>query len=214
MTVFVELRAMVREALAFVSTWRRRYAIAVLVFALMAMVTLQYDAAWVAAVARPQERDVKAVARWFSEWGDFRGTVIIAVTLALAGLAARRRLWRAALACLLAAGLAGMSANLVRTTVGRPRPMAKMPDGLYGPTMSYHFHGFPSAHAATSFGTATALVVAVPVVGVPALVAAGGVAWSRMHRMRHHPTDVLIGGGVGALFGIALGAAARRRERE
>ena len=88
-----------------------------------------------------------------------------------------------------------------------------MPDGLYGPSLHFKLQGSPSAHAATSFGSATALLVAVPVVGVPAWMAAVTVGWSRLYLRHHHPADVVIGGSFGMLIGILMGLAARGRRQ-
>jgi len=172
-----------------------------------------YDAAWIAVVQAGNPRWVRKLAQALSFWGDFpTGTLILVVAVALWGwLRQSPRLKQAALACLLAASVAGLSANVVRSAVGRPRPMAKLPDGAYGPTLEYRLLGFPSAHAATSFGTGAALVVTVPPLGVAALIGAGGVAWSRMVLNRHHPTDVAIGGSLGIVMGLVFGIAARRR---
>jgi membrane-associated phospholipid phosphatase len=186
-------------------------AAAVLVLLVALFVTLPHDREWVRIIASDRRRTPVLWARWFSHYGDFIGTLALAAVLGLVARFGKRPNWRrAALAVVLGAGLAGLAANLGRFTVGRPRPSANLPDGAYGPTVDWHYHGFPSAHAATAMGTAGALVVALPAVGVPVLVAASGVVWSRMHRRRHHPTDVMVGSLIGLFFGLSLGLAARR----
>ncbi|HUJ10227.1 MAG TPA: phosphatase PAP2 family protein [Verrucomicrobiae bacterium] len=145
-------------------------------------------------------------------WGDYQtGSLLIAGLLWLLGRIWRIRNWRvAALACLLAATFAGLEVNVVRFTAGRPRPSVKVPDRLHGPTLDTDYHSFPSAHSATSFGTAGALAVALPPIGVPALFGAVAVAWSRLYLKSHYPTDVWMGAWVGMLNGIVFGSAARR----
>jgi membrane-associated phospholipid phosphatase len=82
-------------------------------------------------------------------------------------------------------------------------------DGFTGPKFTKEFHSFPSAHSTTSFGTATALAVAAPAIGIPALAGAAAVGWSRMYVREHYLTDVVVGAGFGAFFGLAFGLAAR-----
>ncbi|NJK92377.1 MAG: phosphatase PAP2 family protein [Blastochloris sp.] len=72
------------------------------------------------------------------------------------------------------------------------------------------YHGFPSGHAATAFGTATALAVYYPPVGIPVLAGAGLVGWSRMKLDRHFPNDIVVGGLIGIVYGLLLGSAARK----
>lgn len=180
---------------------------------ILCLFTVPRDEAMVAALSADRSEAMLALARGFSRWGDFWGTLIVAAALGLLALTLRsKRLGRIAWAVVLAALLAGAVANVVRFTAGRPRPVSKKPDGLYGPTTEYRLLGFPSAHAATAAGTATALLSSLPALGVPLTVLAVGVMWSRIHRRRHHPTDVLVGGLIGALFGVGLGRAARRSE--
>jgi membrane-associated phospholipid phosphatase len=157
---------------------------------------------------------VRWVARRVSKWGDYpTGTLILAAGLWVAGFVFKRRTWRTdGLACLLAATIAGIAINPVRALAGRPRPSMEVKDRFTGPKFAKEFHSFPSAHSTTSFGTATALAVAAPAIGIPALVAAAAVGWSRMYVREHYLTDVIVGAGFGAFFGLAFGLAAQRRE--
>lgn len=158
----------------------------------------------------------REIAVGLSRWGDYwTGTLIITAALWLAGVAFRRPFWRvAALACLLGASVAGMEVNIVRFATGRPRPGTGLPDGLYGPHFHRDYLSFPSAHTTTAFATASALAVALPPVGVPLLVGAGGVGWSRISQSCHYSSDVWVGAWVGSLNGALLGFAARRCRRE
>lgn len=191
--------------------FRVAYGAVVGLVAVVCLFTVPRDEAMVAALSADRSERMLALARGFSRWGDLWGTLIVASLVAAGGLVLRsRRLGRIAWAVVLAALLSGAVANVVRFTAGRPRPVSKKPDGLYGPTTEFRMLGFPSAHAATAVGTASALATSLPAVGVPVTLLAVGVMWSRIHRRRHHPTDVLVGGLIGALFGVGLGRAARR----
>jgi membrane-associated phospholipid phosphatase len=157
---------------------------------------------------------IRMFAQYVSKWGDYTtGTFIIVAGLWIAGALFKRPAWRrAAIACLLAASCAGLLINPIRAVFGRPRPNTEVQDGFTGPNRSKKYHSFPSGHAGTSFGTATALAVAAPAIGVPALAGAALVGWSRMYVREHYLTDVLVGASIGTLFGVAFGIAARRRK--
>jgi membrane-associated phospholipid phosphatase len=154
------------------------------------------------------------IAHQLSYWGDFlTGTLIISVGIWLGGIFLKKKYWRhAAIACLLAAAIAGITVNCFRLTLGRPRPSAETVDGFYGLKKDYKYHGFPSGHAATAFGTSTALSVTFPPLAIPATVAATGVGWARMRLNRHYLTDIIVGGAFGIMFGICLGFTVRRND--
>ncbi len=214
-TVIADALDILRQGARTLSAQRWRVLAFVIVLLAVTLLMVPYDAEWLARLTSPQSPDLLALARWLTHWGDYHtGSFLLAAALLALGLGlGRERLRRAALASILAASVAGLTANVFRGLIGRPRPVAELPDGLYGPTMRFELQGSPSAHAATSVGSAAALLVAVPPVGVAAAVAAGGVVWSRLYLRHHHPTDVVVGGSLGAMFGAVLGLAARRGAR-
>ena len=67
-----------------------------------------------------------------------------------------------------------------------------------------HGHSFPSGHTASAFAAAFALWLQNRKLGVPALVLAAFIAFTRLYLYVHFPTDIL----GGAVLGVALGAAA------
>lgn len=150
-------------------------------------------------------------ARFMSWQGNYLTlSVPLAVLMWTLGYAMRHSSWRmAAIACLLAATAAGLTANSVKALTGRPRPYTNERDGFRGPTLNHDLHSFASGHSANAFGVAAAVAGAFPAVRVPALAAASAIAWSRVHLARHHVSDVFLGGAVGVLFGLWFGVAAR-----
>ncbi len=173
---------------------------------------LPYDIDIHSWIVQTQPAPWKTLARRLSFWGDYwTGTLILSLLLWGLGALGRKPRWRrAAFACLLAATLAGVTANVFRYSCGRPRPRAEEPDGLRGFRLESRYHSFPSGHATTSMATAAALATALPAAGFPVLLAAVGVVWSRLYLSAHYPTDVLLGSALGLVFGLVFGLAARR----
>ncbi|MBN1960779.1 MAG: phosphatase PAP2 family protein [Deltaproteobacteria bacterium] len=178
----------------------------------MAIVLVPYDKIWLALITQKETPFLETLADGFTLWGDYHtGSLGIgALLLILGALFRNTRLRRVALASILAASLSGLTVNLARGVIGRPRPMAKMPDGLYGPSLKFKMQSLPSGHSATAFASATTLLVTIPILGMPAVAAAFAVAWSRLYLHHHHPTDVFLGGIVGILIGLFFAIAARR----
>ena len=181
------------------------------------------DAPWIETVRASGKTDSagRAVAEFIGGTGDhLEFNLAIFALLWIGGRGVRRRTWRrAALAGLLAMALAGLTSNVIRGATGRPRPSTriklKVEDGTEfgrGFRDGHAYSSFPSAHAATAFGTATAAAIACPPVGLPALAYAGTMAWARTAQRAHHPSDVVAGSMLGIFFGLAAGAWARNRE--
>lgn len=184
-------------------------------FGLIAIFTIPHDKAWVSAT-RAGLPGGREFAKSVSFWGDFPFIGLIpGLGLFLVGIRmSRLQLARFGLALLLASSTAGLTTNLLRNSLGRPRPMAKLPDGLYGPSLKYKFHGSPSGHAGAAFGAATFVAVAMPPLAIPALGIATGIGWSRVYLRAHHPTDVAFGAFFGLWAGTGFGLLYRRRKAD
>lgn len=150
-----------------------------------------------------------AAADFLSTYSDLNLCLPLTLILWTVGaMTNRRKLRHLALACLMATLMAGAIVITFRCTLGRPRPKAELADGFYGPHFrDSDYQGFPSGHCGTTFGTGTSILAAVPIVGVPAAIYAGAVAWSRMQKRRHHPTDVTVGAVIGTTCGLSFGSA-------
>jgi membrane-associated phospholipid phosphatase len=93
--------------------------------------------------------------------------------------------------------IAGLVAIILRAFVGRARPDAKVPQGVYGMwhdghwiAGKYDFSSFPSGHAAVAAGLAAAAWLFNPRWGLVAAVYAVAVIWSRIAQESHHLSDV------------------------
>ena len=109
---------------------------------------------------------------------------------------------RAGLAMALALGLYMLAGHCaLKPLFARPRPCDLRPEML---TLVARPHGwsFPSGHTSSAFAAAFALWLQNRRLGIPALVLAGFIGFTRMYLYVHFPTDIL--GGVA--LGLALGA--------
>ena len=150
-------------------------------------------------------------------YGAFeRGTILITAILLVMGYLKKNHAWRrAAVACLLACLLAGITANVLKCTTGRPRPNAGVTeDGFHGLKTDNNYKSFPSAHSATSVATAACLSVVFPAISVPLYLFEGGVALSRVYVKGHYLSDVMVGSMIGIWFGSLVGIACRRLNRQ
>jgi len=158
---------------------------------------------------------LKPLSDTVASWGSL-AQINLAVTggVWLVGWLMKSRYWqRLALVTAVSCILAGLACNLFRPTLARPRPrvvMVSQPtdvDRFYGVERTFrgaNYHGFPSGHTATTFGTLVPLMTAGPPwLAVPAAGMAGLMGWSRMYQRAHYPADVLMGATLGILFGVA-----------
>lgn len=158
-------------------------------------------------IRQPDSNALNQLARFLSSFGDVIWALLLAAILFGYGLAFGAPRWRqVGCACLLAVVASTVIVNLFRPTLGRARPHTGLPGAFHGPTLDSKFHGFPSGHATSAFAPAAAVAAAAPVVGVPCLLFASGVSWSRMQLNRHRPLDVITGAALGTLIGLCFGS--------
>ena len=196
------------------ATWRV-WAVSVMVLGALMVLLVPVDTLLLSEIQQPREHWAQACAGAVSKWGDFYR---LNIALLIGGLAlgyGRKSpaVRRGTLAVFLAALAAGIAVNMFRPTIGRPRPSAELPDGVYGPHMDHDYHGFPSGHASTAFATGVTVTILCPPAAIPALAGSTAIAWSRLQLNRHHPTDTIAGALLGTVLGTAFGVAAKRPGR-
>jgi membrane-associated phospholipid phosphatase len=190
---------------------RWHYLVGFIVMAVVGLVILPFDSQLLALIRQPENTFLTKSAQALGKYGDIWPATLV-LSLLFWGSSYLLK-WsygrRLALCCLAAAVFAGATVNVFRPTLGRPRPKAELEDRFHGPSFEHKFHGFPSGHAGAAFATATSVAVALPPVGVPLLVGATAVGWSRMQLNNHHPTDVWVGALIGIGWGFAFGRGIR-----
>ena len=93
---------------------------------------------------------------------------------------------------------------LLKHIVKRPRPFIQNIDIV--PVYRASSTSFPSGHASTTIGTATALSMAYPkwYVIAPSFLWAGATSYSRMYLGVHYPSDVTAGALIGAGSALSM----------
>ncbi len=129
--------------------------------------------------------------------GDKGFIWIVGTILLLIPEKTRKIGWMSALALL---GSLMLNNNLIKNLVARPRPFTVLSDLSILIPRPGEF-SFPSGHTSSSFAAAAVFYRHLPKkIGIPALVLAGLIGFSRLYVGVHYPTDVL----AGAVMGILL----------
>lgn len=127
------------------------------------------------------------------------GALWIAITIVLL-ISKKYRTWGIVMAASLAGTL--LIGNLIlKPIVGRMRPYDVA--GFTGLLISrLSDYSFPSGHTMASFAAASVLVAMDKRVGIPGLIIAALIAFSRLYLYVHFPTDVLCGLIIGVVISI------------
>jgi len=156
---------------------------------------------------------------WLERLGDLLyligtggGLVSISLVLLAAGyLLHEQRLRRSGLESLIAHGAVALLAQMMKHTIGRPRPrMMREEEFFTGPSLTSGLDSFPSGHASASFAVAAVVARHCPRWAWPAYGLAGLIASSRVVRGSHFATDVA----VGIVLGLMVGSVVARPLRE
>ena len=144
----------------------------------------------------------------FSDLGDRFGKgealVFLSLVLLAVGYGLKYPQWKdAGRQSLIAHGLVGVVANILKHAIGRPRPKFMHAGNLeLSPAGGSGWDSFPSGHAAAAIAVATVLAAKFPRARWPILVAAVAIAASRIFRGSHYLTDVAGGAALGYVMGV------------
>ena len=147
-----------------------------------------------------QSRGLRDLMRNVSRFGDWPEH--LALGLILAGIAWWRgnQKWRRIfVSMVLALAIAGLTARVVKISVGRARPSVKAEEIWNGSRFSSKFHAFPSGHVAASTAFFAVLVFANWRIGLPCLVIPMLIGFSRIYGGAHYLSDVV----CAAVLGIS-----------
>jgi undecaprenyl-diphosphatase len=175
-----------------------------------AVVIHPHDRAILESIHAPASPFLDRLAGELGEWGDFLTFNLLGLLIVWSAAALGRARWvqRVAVAALMSAILSGVVCNVFRLSLGRARPQAGVEDrfyGLPGVFKGWRYHGFPSGHTTTAVAGASTVGLAVGPAGAAVIVLSGSVAWGRMYKRQHYPTDVLVGATLGGIYGLATG---------
>ncbi len=137
--------------------------------------------------------------------GDGVTLVLISLGIGAVGFRLGWPSWKSAcIHTLLVHGVAGLFTQILKHTIGRPRPRLKQgQDWEIAPSLESGWDSFPSGHTTASFAVATVLAYHFPKGKMLWFGLAAFVGTCRVITGAHFPTDVL--GGI--LVGIATGLA-------
>lgn len=151
------------------------------------------------------------IMQFITSLGD-KGLVPIFICLALLCI---RKYRKAGAAAALSLALEFIVVNLILKNVfARIRPYEVI-EGLELITHRPSDFSFPSGHSGISFAIASVLFLTMPKkVGIPTVIVAALVAFSRLYLGVHYPSDVLVGSLIGCLTGWVAWKIVYRKKKE
>ncbi|WP_454288983.1 phosphatase PAP2 family protein [Rhizobium arsenicireducens] len=171
-------------------------------------------------VGASRHRDIftRSLGRMITEFGSSGWILIASAMLFVTGLASYRlaggakQRFRAhhtagiAAYVFLAIALSGLSANLLKRVIGRPRPRQFEDSGAFGfsPFSGSGFESFPSGHATTVGAIFMVLILLLPRYRLAFMLLALWMGFSRVMVGAHYPSDVIAGLSFGAWFSLLL----------
>ncbi|HEU5081367.1 MAG TPA: phosphatase PAP2 family protein [Opitutaceae bacterium] len=163
-----------------------------------------------------QQENWLVIGRAASRYGELHFAPLLALIVigAIGYFAKRREMIWAAVAGLCAGAVGGLTVNILKIFVGRPRPSTPIPDGVYPFHFGWDYASFPSGHATHCTAITVAVAMLAPRSGFLCACGAALVMWSRWYLERHYPSDIWAGACLGATIGLLFGTAAKRVLRQ
>ncbi|MFJ7280760.1 phosphatase PAP2 family protein [Kitasatospora sp. NPDC098663] len=147
-------------------------------------------------------------------WWTSYGAVLFIALLVATWWSARRKdaaAMAGAIASFAAAAIACVANSGIRGYFQEPRPCrAVIHDFLLEACPAPSDYAFPSNHTTVAFAAATALLVVNRRLGVPAVIAAVLMAFSRVYAGAHYPHDVAAAALIGTLIAVPVVLTGRR----
>ena len=191
---------------------RKRTWIVPVVFLLGLIAALLLDDSidrWIIATRSPALEIIAKTCSWFLAW---HWLMLGAVVAFLFAWWRQRRDWMRVLCVMMvAASLAGLSADFLRGITGRTRPSAAVAQGWYGMrsntkwlVFQHAYNSFPSGHTSAAAGFALPLFFWRRRFAPAALSFIFVVASARVWAGAHHLSDVIAGAALGTLIAFLV----------
>src|SRR6266536_1279616 len=156
-------------------------------------------------IAEHQTPALRSFMRYVSLFGDWPSHVAVGLLLlAIAWMRDNKKWTCIFLAMLIAMSLAGVTGNVIKRTIPRPRPSVHTDMRWGGPRFSSKYHSFPSGHVDASTAFFCSLFLANRRIGLACLPIPILIAFSRMYIGAHYLSDVVCAAILGVLCALLV----------
>ena len=156
-------------------------------------------------IAEHQTSALRSFMRYVSLFGDWPLHVALGLLLlAIAWMRDSKKWTRIFLAMLIAMSLAGVTGNVIKRTIPRPRPSVHTDMRWGGPRFSSKYHSFPSGHVDASTAFFCSLFLANRRIGLACFPIPILIGLSRMYLGAHYLSDVVCAAVLGIFCALIV----------
>ena len=156
-------------------------------------------------MAEHQTSALRSFMRYVSLFGDWPLHVALGLLLlAIAWMRDSKKWTRIFLAMLIAMSLAGLTGNVIKRTIPRPRPSVHTDMRWGGPRFSSKYHSFPSGHVDASTAFFCTLFLANRRIGLACFPIPILIGLSRMYLGAHYLSDVVCAAVLGIFCALIV----------
>ena len=156
-------------------------------------------------MAQHQTPALRSFMRYVSLFGDWPSHVAFGLLLlAIAWMRDSKKWTRIFLAMLIAMSLAGVTGNVIKRTIPRPRPSVHTDMRWGGPRFSSKYHSFPSGHVDASTAFFCTLFLANRRIGLACFLIPILIGLSRMYLGAHYLSDVVCAAVLGIFCALIV----------
>jgi membrane-associated phospholipid phosphatase len=154
---------------------------------------------------RHQTPALRSFMRYVSLFGDWPLHVALGLLLlAISWIRDSKKWTRVFLAMLIAMSLAGVTGNVIKRTIPRPRPSVHTDMRWGGPRFNSKYHSFPSGHVDASTAFFFTMFLASRRIGLACLPIPVLIGLSRMYLGAHYLSDVVCAAVLGILCALLV----------
>ena len=156
-------------------------------------------------MAEHQTPALRSFMRYVSLFGDWPLHVAVGLLLlAIAWMRDSKKWTRIFLAMLIAMSLAGVTGNVIKRTIPRPRPSVHTDMRWGGPRFNSKYHSFPSGHVDASTAFFFTLFLANRRIGLACFLIPILIGLSRMYLGAHYLSDVVCAAVLGIFCALIV----------